>query len=586
MAEATPTKRVLPARERRESAAKRYSPAPPTITRKRTASKLATPVKPATPATVERATRKASKRAARTPTPPVVPTPPPEDILPTKVISSRPLPTTKQKQAGNLSSTDYQSIAESAILAASLHRSRMQWLSAGIFKRYWVKPVKRKGVLEQPPNNPDAKSMTKLGVATMTVEPHKFDVTFYTVKEQGPLPVPQYSQPKQSTPKTPSVPYAPPVPHPAQKAATPTNVGIAPPPTAANPPVPQPTNIIKQEPAASPVTAGHPPVQQTIKSTAPTPKTNSDPVIQMLAARAATDQHLKDLMKVVATSKANAEQLKEFQKHIDEFNAVVKEDAERLERERQTTSETRATPVQASPQTAATPTAPTSAPAQPTPTAAVPSPTPVNTPVTNTPGAAHPSVYNTTAPRPPPPAWPTFTPPRPVEAYIKHIVFEFHGEHATTDRFLFPAYAALDMKHGGLDMLASFFVERQGSDVISSLGDSSIEEVAAAQARWKAEVEYYQPVTIMVRANQHKTIETIARAAKTLPEVQEYMKQVLANKTRAPAEFLVHQLPREKGVAGSEIPSADAVDSGVEMGSDDDDEQREDDQLKSFYGNV
>jgi hypothetical protein len=44
----------------------------------------------------------------------------------------------------------------------------------------------------------------------------------------------------------------------------------------------------------------------------------------MLAARAASDPQLKELMKVVATSKASPEQLKEFQVHIDEFNEVVR----------------------------------------------------------------------------------------------------------------------------------------------------------------------------------------------------------------------------------------------------------------------
>lgn len=49
-----------------------------------------------------------------------------------------------------------------------------------------------------------------------------------------------------------------------------------------------------------------------------------DPAIQMLANRAATDLHLKELMKVVAQSRASTDQLRRFQAHVDEANAAVK----------------------------------------------------------------------------------------------------------------------------------------------------------------------------------------------------------------------------------------------------------------------
>jgi hypothetical protein len=413
----------------------------------------------------------------------------------------------------------------------------------------------------------------------------------------------QYKPPVQPTPRVSAPPYPAAAPQALSKPATPASsvqaVVPVPPPNQQATPVKQEPSVPPAKPAtpsvriAKPATPGVPPSQQTVQAAPPPSKTNSDPVIQMLAARAATDPHLKELMKVVATSKANAEQLKEFQKHIDEFNAVVKkQELERLEAEKRAKAQAAANPTQAGaqqqqppPPTTAAPSSavppPVSASAQVPPSTATPSPAPGTTPYA-TPGAAHPSVYNTSAPRPPPPAFATYPSPRPVQEYIKHIILEFHGDSATTDRFVFPAYAALDMKPGGLEMLTSFFVERKGSDLIAAVGEGNTEELAAAQAKWKADVEYYQPVTIMVRANQHKTIETIARAAKTLPEVQSYMRHVLTNKTRAPTEYLVHQLPREKGVAESEMPSADPVDSGVEMGSDDD----EDDELKPWYGNA
>lgn len=579
MADETPARRILPPRERREAAANRYSPAPPsTLKRKAPASKVATPSKLATPAststTAERPKKRPTRRVERTPSPSIASTPPVEEILPTKLTSSKPLPVSRVKQAADLSSKEYQSIAESAIVAASLHRSRMQWLSDAIFKKYWVKPVKKKKVLEQPPDNPDIKSMVRLGTGTISVEPHKFDVVFYTVRETLPA---WYKHPNQYTAKgsAPSTPMAAPYtpyksPAPIQSATQPQAAQTAPSPAS------QPSAQAFKSATPS---AGGISTQQPAPKQPAAPKLNSDPVIQMLAARAATDPQLKDLMKVVATSKANAEQLKEFQKHIDEFNGVVKrQEAERQERERA-----------AAAQAAQSAQVGTAQPGTPQPAGSVNTPsqrpgsaitTPASAPGTTAPStaAAQPAIYNT--PRPPSQQMPNFNaaPPK-VEPHIKHIVIEFTGEGASTDRFLFPAFAALDMTYGAFEMLASFFVERKGSDMIASLGETDPEELAAAQAKWKPDVEYYQPVTITVRATKHLTIETIARAAKTLPEVQEHMKKVLETKTRAPVEYLVHQLPREK--PATDEPSADMVDSGVDMGSEDDD-----DELKGWYGNI
>ena len=546
---ATPQKRVLPQRERRESAAKRqaYSPAPASIPAKKTQ----------TPTSDPRVKRKYTKRASLV-TPPTPSngsaSPTPDELLPTKVTSSKPLPTSRNKQPAQLSKKNYQSIADSAILAASLHRSRMQWLYEGIFKKYWVKPVKRKGVIDVPPDNPDQKSMQKMGNGTITIEPHKFDVTFYVVRDvQTPLP-PYYRHPNQHTAKqsphtpTPQYGFHTGTPGGASPAAAPPQA----PPPATTTAQPSPSAVKHESMPTSPaarLSAPPAPAPSATPSRPPPPKSSADPVIQMLAARAASDPHLKDLMKVVATSKASPEQLKEFQKHIDEFNEVVRQ--QEIEREQQK---------QASPQ----------------PAAATPKPAP---PKAVSPAASHPAMYNSapkvatpTSAMPPPHYSPYPTQPRP-EPLIKHIVVEFHGEGASPDRWLFPEYAVLDIRYGGLEMTVSYFVERRGSEIVKSLAGGSDEEKEALRAKWKANTEYYQPITMHVRTNQHKTIETIARGAKTLPAVQEYMKNVMKEKKRASDEYLVHQLPREK-------PMVDFVDSAVEMGSDE-----EDDVLKDFYGN-
>lgn len=573
MSEATPQKRVLPARERSDSSKKRVT----------------SPAIPTTPATAEpRQKRKYTKRASliKPPTP-LTGTPTPsnggEDALPTRLHSSIHLPTSSQKQPEKLSNKDYQSIAESAVLAASLHRSRMQWLCDGIFTRYWTKPVKRKGVIEQPPGNPDAKSMSKLGNATMTIEPHVFDVTFYTVKDTSSILPPIYRHPNQHTakpaaapppaalpvlnpqpllqppaqqPTKPVQPTQPPINSPIVAASSSTAPAVA-----ATTPVKEeiPITQLKTELQGSstpPVSLpSHPVAHPPTQSVAPAPQENgitkppNDPVIQMLAARAATDNKLKELMKVVALSKASVEQLREFQAHIDEFKKVIEQQGANK------------------------------------PASSKPKQSPA-------PSAAHPATYSTPSrphPGPPssmggpmhmaPPSYVAYPPPR-AEPFIKHIVIEFHSaasvsQGASTDRWLFPEHAILDIRSGGMEMVASFFVVRKGNEILKRLGADSDDNGSGLGQKFKTGEDYYQPITMFIKATQHKTIETIARAAKPLPDCQRHMKEVMEQKTRASDEYLVYRLPREKSLA--ETNPSEFVDSAVELSN------GEDDELKDVY---
>ncbi|RMZ88531.1 hypothetical protein DV736_g4241, partial [Chaetothyriales sp. CBS 134916] len=545
MADSVAQKRILPPRERRESKRLRGSPV---TTPAAAASKQPSTPAPASTATDSRGKRVNKKRPSLVvpPTPSnVSASPAAEELLPTKLTSSTVLPSTRTKQSFPLSKKEFQSIADSAILAASLHRSRVQWLSEGIFKKYWVKPVKRKGVVDVPPDNPDVKSMQKMGNGTITIEPHKFDVTFFVVRDAQ-APVACYRPPNPPPSKQQS-PYSAATPK-SQHGYDPGTPANTTPATPASQQLPSPPpSSVKQE-SVPPSPAPRQPAAPAPRP--PAPKTSADPVIQMLAARAASDPRLKDLMKVVATSKASPDQLREFQRHIDELNEVVRQ------QEAQREHQQKAKP----PPSAAAPPAPPSA-ASP----AVPPHTPYNATPTPVPAAS-----STTMP---PPYYSPYPPhPRP-EALIKHIVVEFHGDGSGPDRWLFPEYAVLDIRYGGLEMTVSYFVERKGSEIINEHGSGSDEDRELLASKWQPDTEYYQPVTMHVRANQHRTIETIARGAKTLPAVQEYMKKVMQQKTRAAMEYLVHQLPREK-------PVVDFVDSAVEMASDD-----EDDVLEDYYGN-
>lgn len=134
-------------------------------------------------------------------------------------------------------------------------------------------------------------------------------------------------------------------------------------------------------------------------------------------------------------------------------------------------------------------------------------------------------------------------------------------------------------------MLCSFLVERKGTDILKRMGGGEVaaddENGNGNQEKFLADREYYQPVTMTIKVTQHKTIATIAQAAKPLSVVQAHMKDVMTKKERAPVEYLIHHLPREKGSVGGEGIDGGFVDSGVELGSESDGEE---DELKDVYG--
>ncbi|KAG5951583.1 hypothetical protein E4U53_002759 [Claviceps sorghi] len=135
-----------------------------------------------------------------TPSPPP-PTPPPP--LPKSIEVGKPLPTTEEAQAADLSTKEYQSLTESGVLSESIVRSRHKWISEGLFEKFWTKPHKRKGVLQEDPNNPPKDSMMKVGMVTITIEPHIVEATMFAVKTSKLLPHQQerfHPKPRQQVP--------------------------------------------------------------------------------------------------------------------------------------------------------------------------------------------------------------------------------------------------------------------------------------------------------------------------------------------------------------------------------------------------
>ncbi|KAK3317819.1 hypothetical protein B0T19DRAFT_298726 [Cercophora scortea] len=214
----------------------------------------------------------ASAPALPEPEPTPVQEPPPP--LPKSITTGKPLPTVETPQPDDLSNKDYQSTQESGVLAESLTRSRQKWITEGIFEKYWSKPIKKKGVLIEDTNNPPKESMAKLGMVTITVEPHVFEATMYAVKDPKPpppqptsRPIIQYGPPNGVMPPPPL-----PSPSPAPKQAPPTKTAS---PAPSPSPTPAPTSasgaMQTQTPAQAQVANQQPSAQAPIQPPPPRP---------------------------------------------------------------------------------------------------------------------------------------------------------------------------------------------------------------------------------------------------------------------------------------------------------------------------
>ncbi|KAI9825865.1 MAG: hypothetical protein M1832_000806 [Thelocarpon impressellum] len=483
-----------------------------------------------------------------------------EEGLPTKLINGQPLPTLDEPQSDGLSPREYQSVAESGVLAASLQRSRHKWLTEGIFERYWTKPSKKKNQVDN--RNPPKDTMSKLGPATLTIEPHVFEVTLYSVKDthaQNQAPPPPLQ-----TLQRPVLQYGPPNPnqlqptppknssldqHPASALAA--NPYAAPPPQnpslgAAEPH--QSTNGGSQRPsplAPAHLATGHAPPLHPKDSPLPSPtqagKPSPDPVIQMLATKAATDHELKSLMRVVASGKASSAQLKVFQGHIDELTVI-------LQSQRKANAQNAAASGLTRPSTASLASVPparheASRPAQSTHRGAKVNGyhgrghltngplTPGHSTGVKTEGS---QILQPLAPTPPvPPSQPQLLrskgPPPTAKPEITDVVFDFGA--GSSDRFLFPKFSILEYLPGGTQVIASFLVVRKGSN-----GESGA---------YDPELDYYQPVTMRLAAQSVKVLDPLARVVASQVEARKYMDDVMDNMTRAEYVHLAMRLPRD-----------------------------------------
>lgn len=487
--------------------------------------------------------------------PPLPPTEPIVEGLPVRLRDGQALPTLLEPQNSSLSDKVYQTVAErlvldfserlkhthmlildSGVLAASIERSRQKWLNGNMFEIYWAKPKGKKGVGDAP--NPAMKTMTKLGICSMIIEPHVFEIGLYTVKE---IPVPQ--PPTNPHPPTLSAPQYNPFPpypylatydrqsavsphsysqqgHSSQNSLPPFREGFAQfspqgVPPLYHPPLPavatQPVSVSRSQSAGND--------QSHSQSCPEEPK--ADPVIQMLATRAASDPNLKTLMKIVAGGKATQMQLKDFQDHIDELNAIIKS---RPNPNEAYDNENRCDPSDPTRQEHASKTVAPN-PVQEThgnrtaSTATLPPGKIGPAPVKLEPSS---QTYPITAPSATPKSYGL---PKPE---LSSMVFDIIG--GSGDRFSFPRFSILEFLYGGTQVIVSFLVIRPGK--------------LATSGKYKDMKYYYQPTTLRLTTNQPRFLETLSRVIASPDEVRSYMNNVFEKYPRAEIINLATRLPR------------------------------------------
>ena len=417
----------------------------------------------------------------------------------------------------------------------------------GLFEKFWVKYSRKNK--DEPATS--SQSMTKLnGECFMAIEPHSFKVTLFSVKapptsstaagsatsQHSPTGLPPAfynrgtSGPKQTSAHGSSTPAS--VAPPSQHSPTPVFSHIEHRPSPPAPP------ITSQLPGAEPIKTESsalavdsvekkdiPPTGQAANAAAPVTQVtrpesgnNADPVIQMLAARAATDNELKSLMKIVAQGQASQEQLSVFQRHIDELNGIIQA------QKRQGTN------------------APTTKAAQPTPSHPPPQPPPAIPTVSMVPPVPpHTTSYsvhpfgqhvkqepftNFYHQNPAPIAKSKAS--VPLKPVLSAIVFEF--TEASGTRYLLPRNSILEYLPGNNQVLMSFLIIRKGDEAVAG--------------RYKEQQEYYQPVTVRLMADNAKLLEPLARVVAPQEEVRRQMSEVIQNLELAENAYLATRLPR------------------------------------------
>jgi hypothetical protein len=452
-------------------------------------------------------------------------------ILPSKLTDATPLPVLLEPQSEDLPDSEWQSIGDSGVFAASLARSRMAIAKGAFFDKFWTKPTvtkKQKDMTEEEKLQYKAAkgpTQSKVGTVTMISEPLAVEVHILMVKDQNPgqhrmgqLPPDKqhliYGTPQRINSPAHATPYRPPV------LQQPVYTPARPPPSITpHPAIPQPqVAVTPLQPIAAPARPAQASTQPTAKSSpatqAPRPAAPAaspqapDPVIHALAQRASANQELKAVMKIVATGRASQQQLQYFQKHIDELTEIVKHRQEQEARQKAPAPAPPLQPATASPAPAATPQI-----VNPQPSSQIaPAPTPPQRPI---PPVQTPTQYwNQPAPT---------TLPRPktvISATPLHIVLQFNEN--PNERFLFPKQSILEFNHNLTEVICSFVVVKKG----------------------KNGKDLWTPVTLTFKGDA-PTLSVLGRVVEHVELARRHMEESMLRFDRAEDGYLAFRLPHE-----------------------------------------
>lgn len=231
----------------------------------------------------------------------------------------------------------------------------------------------------------------------------------------------------------------------------------------------------------------------------------------MLANRASSDTELKALMKEVATGNATQDQLRIFQKHIDELTGIIqkqkKDEEDRAAREQQ-----RANMIQYDGASDMKPQPPIQQPIQPQQPLQSRQPYPMPAPQT-------PNYQN---------QQPTWTPPPQTNLPV---ILQFTTQGATEDRFWFPQNSILEPL-SPQHLLVSFMLSRKGREAVDTTG-------------LELDKEYWQPITMMIEVayGREEIMNCIRRWCKPAEEVRKCMEDTMKRCQRAPESYLALRLP-------------------------------------------
>ncbi|KEY68368.1 hypothetical protein S7711_01146 [Stachybotrys chartarum IBT 7711] len=155
-------------------------------------------------------------------------------------------------------------------------------------------------------------------------------------------------------------------------------------------------------------------------------------------------------------------------------------------------------------------------------------PTPSSTKaVQNGPSNGHVKTPVSQSAQPNPQALRSKGPPPAPKPDVSAVLFDF----GSGDRYLFPKYSILEYQPAapGQQVVVSFLLVRKGS--MSEYGGDP-------------KLDYYQPVTIRISTSTGRHLENLARVVAPQDEVRRYMDDVMDNMTRAEYVLLAMRLPR------------------------------------------